>query len=274
MATECDRYGFFNGIYGLEQSNWANYWRGIIPDGVIALQGDQMEVYAVTGGEGMYVRVKSGQAMVDNHRIWLNTEKKIEVAESDLSHNRYDLVVIRVTYGNDKVSIAELDVKTGEAAANPVAPTPVKVTGGTYELPLAIIQVDKNVHTIVPNKVRDVRYVYKIGNDSVTTFTNNSITCTNDIEYRRTNPIGQNSSEGLIINLPATPNDTYITGVCFSSGANFSGVTFRKGGTGFTPKLVGDALSIKNKRYNLVIWWDSGHGSSGQYWCLGKAVDA
>ena len=52
MATyiDCDRYGFFNGILGIEQSNWANFWRGIIPDGIIAGFGDELEVYAQSDG--------------------------------------------------------------------------------------------------------------------------------------------------------------------------------------------------------------------------------
>lgn len=264
MSVACDRYGFFNGVYGLEQSNWANYWRGIIPDGVLAQQDDELKVTTSTSLR-MGIRVKRGQAMVDNHRVWVSTEKELEIAQASSANGRIDMVVVRVTYGNDGESIAELDVKTGVVAANPVAPTPTKVTGGTYEIPLALINVAKNKTIISASDITDIRYVYKLGNDSVTEFTTNSVTCTNDIEYRNSSAINS-----LTINLPGTPNDTYITGVCFTTSSSFSGVSFTKGGSGYNGmKIVGDALSIKNKRYNLVIWWDSGYG---HYWCISKAV--
>ena len=264
MAIECDRYGFFNGIYGLEQTNWASYWRGIIPDGVLAQQGNEMQVYVPNTGMGMQVYVDTGQAMVDNHRVWLTTKKTVAIAGHGLLP-RIDLVVIRVTYGNSGESLAELDVKTGTEATNPSAPDPIKNTGGTYELPLARIYVSESAETILPSNVTDMRYVYKIGNDSVTTFTDNSVTCVNDIEYRNQDELGS-----LTINLPGNPNDTYITGVCFTTNGSFSGVTFRKGGNSYTDmRIIGDALTMKNKRYNVVIWWDSGFG---QYWCASKGV--
>lgn len=269
MAIECDRYGFFNGIYGLEQSNWANYWRGIIPDGVLAQPDGKnqptppMEVYVPTQGMGMSVYVRPGQAMVDNHRVWLTTQKTLSIAKHG-SLPRIDLVVLRVTYGNTGESIVELDVKTGAEATNPSVPTPVTNTGGTYELALARIAVSASATTILPANITDMRYVYKLGNDSVTTFSETSVTCVNDIEYRNASAIGS-----LIVNLPANPNDTFITGVCFTTNASFSGVTFRKGGTNTNVKIIGDTLSMKSKRYNLIIWWDSGFN---QYWCASKGV--
>ena len=50
MSVSCDKFGFFNGIMGIEQGNWATFWDGIIPDGVIANQGDELEVYAQADG--------------------------------------------------------------------------------------------------------------------------------------------------------------------------------------------------------------------------------
>ena len=264
MAIECDRYGFFNGIYGLEQANWANYWHGIIPDGVIAQQKNEMNVYKDEADAGMVVRVNTGEAMVDNHRIWITVPKQVQLADSG-SLNRYDLIVARVTYGNSGESIAELDAKTGTEANAPIAPVPVKNTGGTYEIPLAKIYVKAGIRRIYTSDITDMRYVYKLGNDSVTTFTTEEVTCGNDIEYRNEAAIGS-----LTINLPGNPNDTFITGVCFTTNASFAGVTFRKGGNAYSGmRIIGDALSSKNKRYNLVIWWDSGFG---QYWCASKGV--
>ena len=279
MAIECDRYGFFNGIYGLEQSNWANYWRGIIPDGVLAQPDGKpqptppMEVYVPTQGMGMSVYVRPGQAMVDNHRVWLTTQKTLSIAKHG-SRPRIDMVVLRVTYGNTGKSIVELDVKTGAEATSPEAPTLVTNTGGTYELALARITIGAGTTNIYPADITDMRYVYKLGNDSVTTFTtttsNNKTTatvnCVNDIEYRCATAL-----HSIIINLPSNPNDTFITGVCFTANASFSGVTFRKGGTNTDVKVIGDSLTMNSKRYNLIIWWDSGFN---QYWCASKGVAA
>lgn len=264
MAIECDRYGFFNGILGLEQSNWANYWRGIIPDGVISQQGNEMQVYVPTQGMGMMIYVDTGQAMVDNHRVWVTTRKLLPLAESG-ALDRIDLVVLRVTYGNSGESLVEIDVKTGTEASTPYAPEVIKNTGGTYEMPLAAIRIAAGATTILPANVTDRRYVYKLGNDTITPFSGTSVTCNNDIEYRNNNSINN-----LTINLPNDPNDTYITGINFTASGNFSGVTFRKGVNAYSSiKIIGDPLTLKSRRYNLVIWWDSGFG---QYWCASKAV--
>ena len=254
-VEECDRYGFFNGILGLEQANWANYWRGIIPDGVISGQGQEMEVYAQS--DGMKVHVRTGSAIIDNHRAWVTKEKEVLLAPATGSA-RNDLVVLRVTYGNSGESKIELTAKTGDTSL-------VTVTGGVYEVPLAKVYVSANAVTITAGNVTDMRYVYKLGNDSVTTFSGTSLSCKNDIEYRASTT----ALSSLQITLPQNPNDTFITGVCFTSASSFGGITFRKGSTGITPKLVGDSTSLPNKRYNMVIWWDSG---CQQYWSAVKAI--
>ena len=92
------------------------------------------------------------------------------------------------------------------------------------------------------------------------------MSCSNDIEYRNANAI-----DSLEITLPENPNNTFITGVNFTSSASFTGVTFKKGAETYTPKCIGDILTLISRRYNLVIWWDSGYD---QYLCVSKAVSA
>jgi len=260
-AIECDNYGFFNGILALEQSNWANYWKGIIPDGVVSGQDDEMEVFAQS--DGMKVHVKTGQTMVDNHRVWLTSAKEVEIAAADSSNPRIDLIVLRVVYGETGESMAYLDAITGTPAANPSAPALTQVTGGTYEVALASVLVGAGVTTIAADKVTDLRYVFKLGNDSVLSFSGTSLTVKNDIDHRSS----VSSIGSLAITLPGNPNDTFITGVAFTSASSFSGITFTRNGSTYSPKLLGSALTLASKRYNLTIWWDGAY-----FWCNAEAA--
>ncbi|MBP5781924.1 MAG: hypothetical protein J6W04_00110 [Bacteroidales bacterium] len=265
MAITCDKFGFFNGIYGLEQANWANYWKGIIPDGIIVKQGSEFEVTTASTGAGMQVTVKQGQAMVDNHRIWNTSNKVIALPAANSSNPRIDTVVLRVIYGNTGESTAQIDILTGTANASPTAPTLTQVTGGTYEIPLADVAVAKKTQNILPEHITDRRHLFRVVQDSVEAFTSTSLTPLHGREYR-----GSNKLASLTINLPNNPQPTFITSVCFSSGtSSFSGVTFKKGTAAAPIKRVGDSLTMLNKRYNMVIWWDSGCSS---YWVAAKGV--
>lgn len=255
MATyiDCDRYGFFNGILGIEQSNWANFWKGIIPDGVIANQGDELEVYAQSDGKKVHIR--TGQAIVAGHRAWVNVEKEIDIADNTSGANRTDGIMLRVTYGNSGESQIQIVAKTGSIS-------PTRTIGGTYELLLASVTVGDGFVTIPASAVTDRRYIFKMAMDAAAGFSGTSVTPLNDREFRNNNAIAS-----LTINLPANPHATFITGVCFRSAASgFGGVTFKKGTASVTPKMCGDTLNLNNKKYNLVIWWDGAY-----YWCAAKA---
>lgn len=256
MATveDCDRYGFFNGVLGIEQSNWAQFWKGVIPDGVIAGIGNEMQVYAQS--DGLKVHVKTGEAMIAGHRAWVNAEKVIEVAENASGSDRTDGIVLRVTYGNDGESKIQILSKTGSTALT-------QTIGSIYEILLASVTVADGAVTLAASTVTDERYIFKLTQDTVNGFTGTSVTPLNDQEYRNNTAIAS-----LTVYLPDNPNDTYITTICFTSASSFSGVTFRKGSAAYSGvKLVGDALTFSGKRYNLVIWWDGVY-----YWCAAKAA--
>lgn len=256
MATyaDCDRFGFFNGIYGIEQSNWANFWKGILPDGVIAGQGDELAVYAQSDGKKVHVR--TGQAIVAGHRCWVNAEKEIDIADNDTGANRTDGIMIRVTYGNSGESKMQIVSKTGSTSCT-------RTIGEVYEFLLASVTVADGFVTIAANQVTDQRYVFKLAMDAASGFSGTSVTPLNDREYRNNTAIAS-----LTVNLPANPNATFMTGVCFrSASSGFGGVTFKKGSAALTPKLCGDALTLNNKKYNMVIWWDGAY-----YWCAVKAA--
>lgn len=257
MAINCDRYGFFNGIYGLEQANWANYWRNIIPDGILAGVKDEMEIVpSQTYVSG--VSIKAGEAMVDNHRVWINVQKELQLPNASTSNNRIDLVVLRAVYGNSGASKVELDCISSLVQASPAVPTMTKVTGSKYEIPLASIYRPRADNAVNVARITDMRYVYHLpaDNDVIEGFSGDSVVCKNDREYRNNNPL-----TSLTVYLPVNPSSTFISSVCFStSSSSFSGITFRSGtpssSTVINQKTMGDTLNLLNRRYNMMIWWD------------------
>ena len=287
----CDRYGFFNGIYGLEQANWANYWKRIIPDGVLGGIGSEMHVY--TKQDGLQLYVGTGEAMVDNHRVWVTTEKVVQLAKASTANPRLDYIVLRVTYGNTGQSTAKIISVTGAAASSPSLPSLTRVTGGTYDLPLASVYVPKNAVTIAKTytpsgettphaSVVDRRYVFHLPSDSNAVVSQaistsswkipygNGTVCQNDTEYRISTTVNDKAK----IYLPAYPTSTFITSICYTAGANYKGIQFIKANRSNTsfansstvsPAIIGDATNVVSKRYNIIIWWDG-----KKYWAAVK----
>ena len=265
-SVECDRYGFFNGIYGLEQSNWAAFWRGIIPDGVLAVD-DELKVYAQSDGRKVHVKV--GQAIVAGHRCWVNMEKELDIAENSSGGSRTDGVFIRVTYGNSGASKMTVLVRTGVTS-------PAHTAGSIWELLLATVTVADGFVTVNDSDVKDKRFVFKLANDNTESITlsgsgtsrTGSVTPQNDRIFRASS---SNALKKLTVYLPANPHATFITEVDFSSIDDdaYQGVTFYKEGTSTTVsvKVKGDKLTLKNRRYDLVIWYD---GST--WFCASMAV--
>ena len=267
-AIPCDNFGFMNGIYALEQANWARYWNLIIPDGVVASIADELEVVP----SGTYlsgVKIKSGTAMVDNHRVWLTSDKDLQLPDANATNPRYDLIVIRITYADSGESTAVLDYIQGTAAAPPTIPVPTQVTGTTYEISLAYILRPANTNTVTTGNIFDARFIFNLTHDDASvreipvSSSAGTVTPGNDREYRTDSVL-----TSLTVNLPVAPRQTYITSLCYyTSSSSFSGVTFQlTNGNSYTPYQVGDSLNILNRRYNLVIWWDG-----QKYWVAAKA---
>ena len=250
--------GFFNSILPLNQTNWASYFAPSIPDGIVAGIDDEMQVFG--NSSGMYVYVKTGECRCRSHRGVISAQATLDIAPADLTYDRIDLVVARVTYGNP--STMEITVKTGTPAATPSVPALTQIAGETWEIPLAEVTVGTGVVTITAGNVKDRRYVYQPGGVGAIEFSGTSLTAANDWEYRNNTAI-----TGLAIDLPDTPSDIWCCSVCFTSASSFSGVTFTKGGTSYTPKVQGASLSVSSVRYNLTIWWDGAY-----YWCNSEAA--
>lgn len=257
-SVNFSKIGFFNNILPLNQTNWASYFAPSIPDGVIAGIGNELEVFG--NSSGMQVYVKAGECRVRSHQGVLDEQITLTVPDADPTYARRDLVVARVTYGSP--STMEIAVKTGTPASSPAVPTLTKIAGSIWELPLAQIAVAAGAVTIAAGNVTDRRFRYTLGGPSAISFSGTSLTVENDWEYRNSSAINS-----LQITLPNTPSDIWCCSVCFSASSSFSGVTFRKNGASYTPKVQGASLSLKSVRYNLVLWWDGSY-----FWCNSEAA--
>lgn len=259
MASELnfDSFGFLDNVWDLNQTNWSDYFWPSIPDGVIAGIGSEMSVYA--NSSGMVVYVRSGECRVRSHRGALTAEKSLTIAAADATNPRYDLVVARVNYLTSTISIA---VKTGTPSATPTAPSVTQSAGNTWEIPLARVTVAANAVTIAATSVMDLRNIIRAGG-YVRNFSGTSLAVENSKEYRQADAINS-----LTISLPPMDSaDVWMCSVNFTSSASFTSVSFLRFGISYSPKIVGDTLNLKSRRYNLSIWWDGSF-----FWVASKAV--
>ena len=244
MGDRCDKYGFFNGIMGIEQTNWAHYWKGVVPDGVVAERGGMMEVEP---DSGLNLTVKTGECMVDNHKVWLNTARTVELGTANQNNPRYDLVVIRVVYGNEKNSYAELDVIQGTPGlgmnGKPVEPTLAQVTGEVYEYALARVYVpskaERTPSNIRQTDITDMRYIFSGSTSAISEFSETRamgedpnvseeygkpirycyLEVADGREYRLNNGANHTNTitNTFVIELPENPVPSFICGVNFTT---------------------------------------------------------
>ena len=166
MSIRFDSYSFFDGtsMTPVTQISWADYWRGVIPDGVVAGIGEEMRPFG--NSTGMVVYIGTGAIMIDNHRAVVSTQKALQLAAADANYDRIDTIVARIQYGNEDESYVELDVLTGTAEPDPAAPEITQSTGGVYEVKLAEVTVHAGVVTITVDDVNDTRNIYAGGEES------------------------------------------------------------------------------------------------------------
>lgn len=178
VGQQFDRFSFFDGLEmePVTQVNWSDYWRGVIPDGIVAEVGNEMRPYA--NSTGMYVYVETGACIVDNHRGVNSALKIMAVNTADATYDRIDLLVARVVYGNENESYMELDILTGTPAIDPVAPELTQSTGDVYEIALAEIYVAAEAVTLEASTVADLRNVFTAGNQSVSFINDDSVALT------------------------------------------------------------------------------------------------
>lgn len=164
MAYE--QYSFFNSTddddrsYGAEI--FAEYFASFIGNGVFN-GGDCLRAYA--DGTARSIKVKPGRAWINGYYYALKEDDEgaeyvLETAPADAANDRIDAVVLRLDTAATARSM-RLRVISGEPAASPVAPAPVR-SGNIYDLVLAHVFVNANTSVVQATAVTDKRLVNEL----------------------------------------------------------------------------------------------------------------
>ena len=151
---------FFNAVYDSSTGTYdreynaedlTSYLSLIVGGGVFPTPSTQLQVLAASG---MTVNVDAGSGWFpDGHKIENTSLYSVEAVGSDISYTRIDRVVMYCDNVNRRVG---LDVVTGVASADPVAPDLVR-TEDKYELGLATITIPAGAVNITQDMITDTR---------------------------------------------------------------------------------------------------------------------
>ena len=153
--------GFFNaflsgGVYDrtYNANDYCDNLATIIKNGVVYSKNDDLKVSAHAG---MAISVGYGRAWINGHWFFNDTAYTgLVIATAPSGNNaRIDRVVLRLDTSTAVRSV-ELAVKTGTAAASPVAPALTR-SGSVYEIALADIYVGAGVLSITNSNITDQR---------------------------------------------------------------------------------------------------------------------
>lgn len=153
--------GFFNaflsgGVYDrtYNANDYCDNLATIIKNGVVYSKNNDLKVSA---GTGMTISVGYGRAWINGHWFFNDTAYSgLTLATAPAgSNSRIDRVVLRLDTSTAVRSVS-LAVKTGTAAASPVAPALTR-SGDVYELALADIRVGAGVLSISNSNITDLR---------------------------------------------------------------------------------------------------------------------
>jgi hypothetical protein len=163
MATTADSYFPYDAGAGanVSEAQWRTFMGGINTNGVVS---GYLNGLAVTGDStGMQVKLATGGIWA-NGAYGENTSgvQTISLAASHATLNRYDLIVARNDYTNNRI---EWDVVQGTNGASPTVPT-VTQNASMYEIALAYVYIAATVTTITAANVTDQRQ-YNTGNNTV-----------------------------------------------------------------------------------------------------------
>lgn len=135
-------------------------------DGVVYGYGDELKV---TPGSGMAVKVGTGAAFVQGRMLEVyGAAETVSIAAADATNPRIDRVVVRVDLSTAQRK-AYLAVKTGTAAATPVAPL-LQQDATVWEMSLAQVRVPAGATGIVAEDIADERGMTSLS-DGVTAAT-------------------------------------------------------------------------------------------------------
>lgn len=159
------RYGYFDSeIIGTDSEGMPIFDRAetsdlfrllfakLISNGVLADPGDCFQVLA---SEGLTISVRPGFGLIQGAFAYDEAAESYTLATAPQQYARIDRVVLRANYAD---RCCEIIVKTGEVAANPVAPELLQpASGDYYELSLATIYVAANATAVTQSSITDTR---------------------------------------------------------------------------------------------------------------------
>lgn len=140
--------GVYDRVYNAE--DFTAFLGSLITDGVKADPSTSLQVMA---DSGLTVKVKAGECWIKGHKMTVDADYSITLANASSSLPRIDSIVARLDMTNRTMT---LDKLTGTAASSPVAPTLTR-TANAWELRLANISVAKNATTILQQNIEDTR---------------------------------------------------------------------------------------------------------------------
>lgn len=150
MATS---YGFFNSVSGdrLYNADDVNtFLEGLVGDGLYANVDD---MFAVTAGTGMTVKVAAGKASLDHHWFKSDAMETLSIGTAHAVLNRYDVVAIRLNVATRSIGLVVL---TGTPASQPSVPQ-IRRDDEFFDLALAYIYIGAGVTAISQSVITDVR---------------------------------------------------------------------------------------------------------------------
>ena len=150
MATS---YGFFNSVNGdrLYNADDVNtFLEGLVGDGLYANVDD---MFAVTAGTGMTVKVAAGKASLAHHWFKSDAVETLSIGTAHAVLNRYDVVAIRLNVATRSIGLVVL---TGTPASQPSVPQ-IRRDDEFFDLALAYVYVGAGVTAISQSVITDVR---------------------------------------------------------------------------------------------------------------------
>ena len=150
MATS---YGFFNSVSGdrLYNADDVNsFLEGLVGDGIYANVDD---MFAVTSGIGMQVKVAAGKASLDHHWFKSDAIETLEIGAAHAVLKRYDVVAIRLNYSTRSIGFTVIQ---GTPATSPQVPN-IRRDDEFFDLALAYVYVGAGVTAISQSVITDVR---------------------------------------------------------------------------------------------------------------------
>lgn len=146
-------YGFFNSSNGDRKYNadqMSEYFDGLVSNGVFENVGDALHV---TVGGGMTVNVGTGRAIIECKWIKNSADFGLTISSSHPTYNRWDAVVIRLSYTNRSI---EITTKSGTAASDPVKPS-MQRDSTMYEICLAYVYIAAGTTALTQANITDMR---------------------------------------------------------------------------------------------------------------------